>query len=194
MDNKTERNISAPRTKIEVTSSIIELSTQADSSHCMIADAVRAAIPGARFVSVDLQTIRYTDPVKSLRYIYLTPRRGQEALIKFDQGQHPEPFAFYLMGGAVARAGISAVAKAKKAKARESAKEGDPRVAGPDRTVSQAEAAVDGPARIAMRDQGEVPDRIGGRTPPIGALADPPPKRGVSAGRRRQFGLRGFER
>jgi hypothetical protein len=56
-------------------------------------------MPDASFVSVDLQTIRWTDKKKGRRYIYLTPRVAQVALVKFDQGMHTEPFGFQLRNG-----------------------------------------------------------------------------------------------
>src|SRR6267154_4598986 len=84
------------RVDVEVSEDVIKLSTQADSSHCMIADAVRKAVPGATGISVDLQTIRFSDPKKRMRYVYLTPRIAQVALVDFDAGQKPEPFTFRL--------------------------------------------------------------------------------------------------
>ena len=41
-----------------------------DSSHCMTALAIQKAIPDARHICVDLQTIRWTR--KGLRYVFLT--------------------------------------------------------------------------------------------------------------------------
>jgi hypothetical protein len=67
----------------------------------MIAEAIKAAVPGSRRVTVDLQTIRFNDPKRSLRYVYLTPRPAQEALIQFDQGVLPRPFNFTLRGAHV---------------------------------------------------------------------------------------------
>jgi hypothetical protein len=66
----------------------------------MIADAIKTAVPNAQSVSVDLSTIRWTDPVRELRYIYLTPRRAQIALIDFDAGRVPKPFDVQLAGAA----------------------------------------------------------------------------------------------
>jgi hypothetical protein len=66
----------------------------------MIADAIKEAIPNAQSVAVDLVTIRWTDPVRELRYIYLTPRRAQLALIDFDRGVVPKPFDVQLAGAA----------------------------------------------------------------------------------------------
>lgn len=81
---------------------MIEEAKQRDSSHCMLAEAVRAALPGARFVGIDMQTMRFTDPIRPLRYVYLTPRVAQEALIAFDAGDELIPaFKCELRGGQV---------------------------------------------------------------------------------------------
>src|SRR5215217_7648813 len=77
---------------IPVTEEVIAKAVQRDSSHCMIADAIRAHVPGVSYVSVDLQTIRFTIQAKRKRYVFLTPRQGQLALINFDQGVKPESF------------------------------------------------------------------------------------------------------
>lgn len=76
---------------IDVTQEIITRAVQRDSSHCVIADAIRQAMPQATYVSVDLQTIRLTDPVTGRRYIYLTPAPAQKLLVNFDQGHKPQP-------------------------------------------------------------------------------------------------------
>jgi hypothetical protein len=81
---------------VNVTQPIIDRSERRNSDHCMIADAIRAALPDAKAVSVDLMTIRFTDPAKRQRYVYLTPRAIQLALIHFDQGDPAEPFTFQL--------------------------------------------------------------------------------------------------
>lgn len=78
--------------KIQVTQAIIDRAEAKDSNHCMIADAIKAARPDVKAVSVDMSTIRFTDPVKRQRYVYLTPPRAQLALVLFDQGEHAEPF------------------------------------------------------------------------------------------------------
>lgn len=92
---------SAPRVTVDVDVATIEASVPRDSSHCMIAEAVKASLPGMTHISVDLQTIRFSDPAKRLRYVYLTPRAAQLALIRFDSGTRPEPFSMRLQGGQV---------------------------------------------------------------------------------------------
>jgi hypothetical protein len=58
----------------------------------MIADGLKAAMPKATDVSVDLATIRFSDRESGRRYIYLTPPVAQVSLLKFDHGEKPEPF------------------------------------------------------------------------------------------------------
>lgn len=82
--------------KIEVTEEIIRLAVRRSSTHCMISDAVSAAIPDARNVLSDTQSIRYSNPKTGKRYVYLTPRKAMEALIAFDYGQVPAPFTLIL--------------------------------------------------------------------------------------------------
>lgn len=132
------------RVVIDVTPAMIERAEKKDSSHCMIADAVRAAIPEAKSVSVDLVTIRFTDPTKSQRYIYLTPLNAQQALVDFDQGRHTEPFKFVL------------------AKAVQVAASGNqPGKKNPPRAI---QGVVGGSGR-------RQPTVLGGNLPPVGALS-----------------------
>ena len=59
--------------RVSVTRDVIDKAERRDSSHCMIADAIRASIPDAQNVSVDLATIRWSEPKKGVRLMYLTP-------------------------------------------------------------------------------------------------------------------------
>lgn len=131
-----------------------------DSGYCMIADAVRAAFPdvapGKNAISVDLQTIRVTDAKRNLRYIYLTPRKAQEALVDFDQGIKPEPFSIRLRGAHVTRKAEISDAK------RAAAKKG-----------GLARAAK---AATRLADGDNVPTRCGR---PRAAIAKDPVGRGV---------------
>jgi hypothetical protein len=148
----------------------------------MIAEAVKAAYPDARSVSVDLATIRFSDPTQGLRYTYLTPRIAQVELVMFDRGTKPEPFQFQLRNGMVTMAGTRRPPKKPSTKeARE--------ILG----RNFEKAAKVSPTRRAAVVRGEndkvTPDRIGGSTPPLqkGARDD------VPFSRRRAFGLRGLE-
>ncbi len=82
--------------KIAVTKEHINNGVAKDSTHCMIADAIKGSCPRAQFIQVDLQTIRWTDPTKGMRFVHLTPAIAQSALLKFDQGQDVKPFSFSL--------------------------------------------------------------------------------------------------
>ncbi len=196
----------APRLMISLTEDIIQNSKQRDSSHCMIATGVRAAFPEALRVAVDIQTIRFSDPAKSLRYTYLTPRVAQEAIIDFDQGVTPEPFTFQLRQGQVTRSKhrlsdsgsarqLSTTEKdsvlamladgyniTEAARAHECARSTVRRIR--DRKALSLPQLVDPSHGTPGIDGGSVmPIRTGGRTPPLSNFA-----------RRRQFGLRALDR
>lgn len=74
----------------------IATAEQESSSHCVIAEAIKQQIPGVKQVAVDLATIRWTEPDKGKRYIFLTPRIAQIALMNFDLGHHIQPFELEL--------------------------------------------------------------------------------------------------
>jgi hypothetical protein len=84
---------------IPVSSKIIATAVQRDSHHCMIVDAVKKRIPKAQYISVDLQSIRFSDPDTKIRYKYFTPLPGQINLVKFDQGHEVKPFTLTLKDG-----------------------------------------------------------------------------------------------
>lgn len=203
------KKLTSPQLKVELTREGIDAAKERDSSHCMIAEAVKTAFPGAAYVSVDLQTIRFSDPEKHLRYTYLTPRTAQIALVNFDQGRTPEPFAFRLGRGQVTRSGQQVTASRRlngqgaghRLTEEEAAKATEMLTAGAsDSAIAKALGCSRSTAnrhRNAMTlakqtlvggghsDGGgpQIPDRIGGKTPPVTPFA-----------RRRQFGLRALER
>jgi hypothetical protein len=156
---------------IDVMELIIAAATPKHSGHCMIADAVYAAVPGAKSVSVDLATIRWTDPSKGLRYTYLTPRPAQLALLDFDQGRTVKPFRFELRNPMVT---LTAAGRRKRAGMPDK-----PRLEHRKEEKSKG-ASV-----------GTVPARVGGSTPPRGALAS---GGRIRVGKRREFGLRQLSR
>ena len=82
--------------KVRVLQSHVSHGVQRNSQHCMIADAIKAACPQAQHVLVDLQSIRFSDPVKRIRYTYLTPAVAQQRLLRFDQGKRVQPFEIKL--------------------------------------------------------------------------------------------------
>src|SRR5688572_3877236 len=96
---KMSKRTNAPRLKVEVTKDIIDHAVERNSNHCMLADALKASHPHLKFISVDIQTIRATDLEKRQRYVWLTPRSTQLAIINFDQGQRPAPFSYQLREG-----------------------------------------------------------------------------------------------
>ena len=77
---------------IKITPKNIKDSIRKNSHRCMIADAIQRKDPDARHITVDLQTIRFSHPKSGQRFVCLTPRKAQRALIAFDQGATPEPF------------------------------------------------------------------------------------------------------
>jgi hypothetical protein len=79
---------------------------RANSSHCAIAFAIRDAMPTARRISVDLQTIRWTDSKRGVRYCFLTPHVAQQdVIIPFDQGEECKPVTFRMKPAWVTRIG-----------------------------------------------------------------------------------------
>ncbi len=168
-----ERRPKAPTVTLEITEELIADAIPRDSSHCLWAEAVTAAYPDAQRVSVDIQTIRFTDPKRGQRYTYLTPRTAQIALVQFDQGIRPEPHSVQLRRGQVTRMAqktpkqlTETPTPARIAQRKAAAKKGRDVLAKTTLRVSSGTA---------------VPDRVGGKTPPI------------AAGKRRAFGLRGLE-
>jgi hypothetical protein len=164
----------APRVRVTVSDVIIEQAVPRDSGHCMVADGISASVPGSTHASADIATLRFSDPEKGLRYIYLTPRSVQEKLIGFDMGLKPEPFSFELRAGQTVRMNRRDRVTKKRSRSQ-----------GPGQ-----EHGLDTAHRMLKRGDG-VPDIVGGEPPPTGALAG---GAGIPAGRRRSFGLRSMDR
>lgn len=163
------RSARSPRLKLDISNELMKEAIQKDSSHCMIAEAVLTAFPEAKKISVDLATIRFTDNKKRLRYTYLTPRIAQVALVNFDQGRLPEPFAFELKGAQVTKSGSNKPKNRSKAT--------------PAQEIALSKARL-----VLRRKDGHVAERVGGQTPPLQRGKDDLPFT-----RRRAFGLRGLE-
>lgn len=145
---------------LDVTQEIINAAIPRDSSHCVIADALKAAVPDAQRISVDLATIRFTDRASQKRYVYLTPSPAQALLVNFDQGKRTGPFVLKL---------------------------GKPAQIVPPRRPHPGESDPEEnrrarKKRVAITD-GNTVTVHGGRTPPLAALSS-------TRGRRRTFGLR----
>ena len=152
------RGATSPKVKAPVTAEIIDGAVPRDSGHCMLAKAIEVARPDAKFIAVDLQTIRFSE--NGRRYIYLTPRTAQRALIDFDHGVRPEPFVLNLRNAQVMIAGS-------RGKKRE-----------PVELV------------INPAGGGTIPIVKGGQAPPTGLLSNQGTNRGNRTGKRREFGLR----
>jgi hypothetical protein len=165
--------------RIEVTAEIIDASLARDSTHCMIAESLKAARPEAKSISVDLATIRFTDAKKGVRYTYLTPRVAQVQLVNFDQGRKPAPFSFVLRGAHITRKGQTKPPKDMPEDERQ-------RRAEAGRKLNESLKKT----KLVRADTGNgtVPDRVGGEAPPIQRNGD-----GLPFSRRRAFGLRGLE-
>jgi hypothetical protein len=161
----------APQVTLTLTGEILADAQRRDSSHCMWAEAVKAAVPHAEHVAVDLQTIRFTDPSRGLRYSYLTPRKAQVSLIRFDQGlETPVGLTVKLRDGQVTKA--RNYEKVRRPKNTEM----------PDghKTVLHTQRP--------SGEVGDVPVVVGGTPPPMGPLASPSYR-----GKKRRYGLRILE-
>ncbi len=177
----------APVLRLHITEDHIIKGKPRDSKHCMIADAVRAVFPDAQYIAADLATIRLTDPRRKLRYTYMTPRRGQVHLVKFDQGHKLEPFSMTLRDGHVAKAGNGS-----KPRTTEASGPGPGLFDTTDPKSSKPATAAKGAGlrrkRLVKRDGNRSPDVVGGRTPPTQRNTD-----GVPFSRRRAYGLRALD-
>jgi hypothetical protein len=68
--------------------------------------AIAAAVPHARRIAVDLQTIRWTDKKRGVRYVFLTPHVAQtDVIIPFDQGETCKPVTFKMRPAWISRVG-----------------------------------------------------------------------------------------
>lgn len=167
------------RFHVFVTQPLIDQSIGRDSSHCMIAESIRASVPGSQNIAVDLQTIRFTMPERGQRFTFLTPRVAQRNLLYLDQGQRDmlQPYEFSLYNGQVTQANPKKTARQRSAA----------QMAASHANIAKAQ---EGRQRARLVGQtGNVPDKIGGRTPPMGTVSDGHGGR-VPFSRRRVFGLR----
>jgi hypothetical protein len=94
------------RCEISVQDRHLAAALRANSSHCAIAFAIRDAIPDARRIAVDLQTIRWSLPKRGVRYVFLTPHVAQQdVIIPFDQGEECKPVTFRMKPAWITRTG-----------------------------------------------------------------------------------------
>ena len=170
-----------PKKLIQVTQDLIDGAKREDSSHCMIAEALKIALPQATHISVDLATIRYTDRRRRERVMILTPPPAQVGLLMFDQADSDlGPFEFNL----------PAPAQIVKMRSHPKAVTSTP--------PKKRQKAILGPTNGK-----KIPPKLGGSLPPLGSLrggqaaADRSAKNktgaaaaNYTAGRQRQYGLR----
>jgi hypothetical protein len=90
---------------VSVTEQHIEKAMQRNSSHCAVALAIAESVRDAKFIAVDLQSIRFTR--RGLRYCFLTPRAAQACIVNFDQGLRDliKPFDFSMRPAFIVPAG-----------------------------------------------------------------------------------------
>jgi hypothetical protein len=173
------------RCEIAVLQKHIDEAMRANSSHCAIAFAIRDAIPDATFVAVDLQTIRWSNPKRGVRYCFLTPTIAQhDVIIPFDQGEECKPVTFKMKPAFITRIGAK----------RNHTPDAD-QLKGTGLKVAEEEpsrplipyAGKEKPERkrraiSATKPDGSIPVTLGGRMPPRSVLA------------RREYGLRQVRR
>jgi hypothetical protein len=198
------RALKAPRVNLVITPELVADAIAEDSSHCMIAEAVKAALPYARWVSVDIQTIRFSDPQTRARYVYLTPRLGQSALVKFDAGEKVEPFRMQLRDPHITSMNPP---RSQRKPAAEPRTEHERQVADAKRALladarerkarsrggTSPKLMSDDKRKPGPRGGGQPLPRLeGGNPPPTAALASGSGR--IPAGRRRQYGIRALDR
>jgi hypothetical protein len=168
----------APAGLVFINKEILRSAEKRNSAHCAIAHALAVKYPWATSVSVDLQTIRFSNPDKKLRYVYLTPRIAQEYVVSFDQGEHSDAFSFKLSHGHV----MSMYTKSPQEK--KGQKEYYENVRKNSKTYKAGEKLKRQRAVLLQRNKGSVsvPEVIGGREPPI------------ALNHRREYGLRAMRR
>jgi hypothetical protein len=171
------------RAEISVEQVHIDEALRANSSHCAIAMAIAAAVPHARRIAVDLQTIRWTDKKRGVRYVFLTPHVAQtEVIIPFDQGEACKPVTFKMRPAWVIKAGARYARHAPDA---DQLKGTGLKVAeepSPERPLIPY-AGKEKPERkrrtiSATKPDGSIPVTLGGKLPPRSVLA------------RREYGMR----
>ena len=183
-----------PTLTVKVTKEVMAHAQQRDSSHCMVAMAVKDAFPSASSIAVDLQTIRFSLAEKRIRCTYLTPRIAQVAIIQFDQGVMPQPFSFKLASPHVTsmyrrlfidtpRQRLTDKQKAALAKAQAN---NPTHIEGKRRKVDVPDHPELAKRRLADRGPNQIPQPVGGswQGHPVPAMA---------SGKRRAFGLRAMQ-
>jgi hypothetical protein len=110
----TKRKLSSPRPTLDIHQDLIDNATRSNSSACVYADAIKAQVPNATRVEVDLATMSWTDPKAGVRYTYLTPHDARLVLMAFDRGIRPMPHELQLRGAVRVRGIVTSPARAEK--------------------------------------------------------------------------------
>lgn len=84
------------RFQINVTEADIANGLRNNSYHCAVSQAIARELPDAKFISTDIQTIRFSLAESGERLTYLTPPNVQQYIVAFDAGDVLKPFGFYL--------------------------------------------------------------------------------------------------
>jgi hypothetical protein len=172
------------RAEISVEQPHLDAALRANSSHCAIAMAIKEQVPDARHIAVDLQTIRWSNPKRGVRYVFLTPHIAQtDVIIPFDQGEECKPVSFKMRPAFISRIG----AKRNQTPEPEQLKGTGLKVAEePRRLIPYAGKEKPKRKRHAKisktRPDGTIPTTLGGKLPPVPVLS------------RREFGLRALRR
>lgn len=181
-----------PYVLVKVDQDHIDRSMPERSSSCMIAESIKDLVPESTYVSVDLHTIRWSDPGKQCRYEYLTPRVAQIALLKFDRGIPVKPFEFRLRGGRIIRSYFGKSHRPARAErmaaaaARDEMESLAAEVAGESRPKGAKKRYV---SQNVRRGKAELFDGRDARTPPVVVGGRPTPHF-IRYGAVRKFGLR----
>lgn len=184
------RHPRSPRLIVHVDKATIGESVRRDSSHCMIAEAIKQEYPNASQCSVDLQTIRFSDKKRNVRFVYLTPTVAQRAIVLFDDGKMPEPFAFKLRGAQVIK-GATQEQRDRKAEADRKRFLRYKKLGWVD-AHGRYLGKPGGNRRKLIRREGQknrgtVPEVVGGKAPPLSRGRN---DTGIPFTRRRAYGVR----
>jgi hypothetical protein len=158
------------RRRLSVEDTHIAESLQRSSSACAIAEALKQQIPNATHVSVDLATIRWTDRVRHIRYVCLTPMCAQELVVNFDQGlrEKLQPISFDLKPVLITRSGQKRRQVPDASELRGSGISPPAAEAPPKKLIPYAGKETRRVSNVPL--DGTVPVVLGGHMPPISAL------------------------
>lgn len=177
------------RVKFQVTDQIIKNACQADSRHCMIAEAIAAKLPHVRNISVDMMNIRWSDPKTGWRYIYMAPKPTQHALIRYDMGLEIKPFDFEVRSGVATPMHLGTGKERKRA---HKVKENKILKTGDKGTVAHSVARDSVPMWPAKRDTAIPGMKVNPDRVPVSGKRGRPKEWHPSHNSLREFGLRGF--